>query len=364
MTPLVTIATYDLAIRAETERLLLAQEGIQAFLTDEQVVATNWFLSNAVGGVKLQVSESDAPRAAEILSRHRAQSAPAAEQAAGEIRFACQDCGRSIAFGADRRAHVETCPECGAYVDVPDVPPVTPLASAPGDGATGGSIAAARSTGSLWFEVVVVLCLTVFPGVFNAIVALQPWASSPLPLIYDQLDLIVWSLRVSLPLLLILSLIREPWARFGIVRFEWLPDIAGTIAIWVAHTMVATCVIALMRSSFGEGSLGGIVLQRTRPEGLANGLLVLVGYMAAGFTEELVMRGYLLTRLEQLLRSTWLAVLATTALFASYHLYQGAVGLAGATACGLVYGIAFCLLRRLWPLCLAHAMHNLAIALL
>ena len=71
--------------------------------------------------------------------------------------------------------------------------------------------------------------------------------------------------------------------------------------------------------------------------------LVLVTCFTNGFAEELVIRGYLLTRLECLLRSTGWAILVTTALFASYHVYQGAIGVVGAAAMGLVYAIAFCL---------------------
>ena len=36
-----------------------------------------------------------------------------------EVTFACQECGRSITFPGGRRGHVEACPECGNYVDVP-----------------------------------------------------------------------------------------------------------------------------------------------------------------------------------------------------------------------------------------------------
>jgi uncharacterized protein len=58
-----------------------------------------------------------------------------------------------------------------------------------------------------------------------------------------------------------------------------------------------------------------------------------------------------------------MAVLVTTALFGSYHMYQGPVGAIGATAIGLVYAIAFCLLRRLWPLCIAHALHDFLVSI-
>ena len=72
------------------------------------------------------------------------------------------------------------------------------------------------------------------------------------------------------------------------------------------------------------------------------------------------MRGYLLPRLERLLCSTRLSVLVTTALFASYHIYQGIGAAIGIAAVGFVYALAFCCFRRLWPLCAAHVIVDFA----
>ncbi len=75
------------------------------------------------------------------------------------------------------------------------------------------------------------------------------------------------------------------------------------------------------------------------------------------------MRGYLIPRLEQLLGSTAAALLVSTGLFASYHIYQGPAGAFGAGVTGLLYGASFCWWRRLWPLCVAHTLHNLVLGL-
>ena len=74
--------------------------------------------------------------------------------------------------------------------------------------------------------------------------------------------------------------------------------------------------------------------------------------------EELVMRAYLLTRFEQLFRSTAAAILLSAALFAAYHSYQGYVGLVTVALIGLIYGMCFARWRRIWPLILAHAFQD------
>ncbi len=64
---LLTIAAFDQPATAHIYKGRLEAEGVPAFLADEEIVTANWFYSNAIGGVKLQVQEADAARAAKIL---------------------------------------------------------------------------------------------------------------------------------------------------------------------------------------------------------------------------------------------------------------------------------------------------------
>src|SRR5687767_857231 len=64
---LVTIATFDQAAQARLAENALTAAGIQATAGDETLVAMDWLLSNAVGGVKVQVWEEDADRAVGVL---------------------------------------------------------------------------------------------------------------------------------------------------------------------------------------------------------------------------------------------------------------------------------------------------------
>jgi hypothetical protein len=51
----------------------LESEGIFAVVLDDLIASINWFYSNAVGGVRLQVREADAESAALIMERSAAQ---------------------------------------------------------------------------------------------------------------------------------------------------------------------------------------------------------------------------------------------------------------------------------------------------
>ena len=66
---LVTIATFDQPAQAQLVKNVLDQAGIQAAIGDEQLVAMDWLLSTAVGGVKVQVWEEDAERAVAVLEQ-------------------------------------------------------------------------------------------------------------------------------------------------------------------------------------------------------------------------------------------------------------------------------------------------------
>lgn len=67
MSELITIAAFDLAMNAHLARTILEEEGIEVFIADEFTVTANPFYTGFVGGIKVQVSEEDAPRAVAIL---------------------------------------------------------------------------------------------------------------------------------------------------------------------------------------------------------------------------------------------------------------------------------------------------------
>ena len=228
MEKLVTVATYNFPAEADVQRLLLEQEGIQTFLADGNLVGMDWLYSNAVGGVKIQVAASDADRAMTILAKHCA--AKTADELSGEdVTFACQECGKSVTFPGQRRGHVETCPHCSEYVDVPEINEDSIRAE--GDAADAQTTArfmeteqptsldsSSRTNSQLWIEVFAVLCLTYIPYLFGALTAMNGDHSTSYSLTNGMLYRIVGAFRVSMPLLVILALAKDRWSLFGIVR--------------------------------------------------------------------------------------------------------------------------------------------------
>jgi hypothetical protein len=82
MEKLVTVARFTFPHQAHAAKVSLEAEGIPVFLADELTVTMDWFLSNAVGGIKVQVPEEAAERAQEILAELTAPSreGPAEEE--------------------------------------------------------------------------------------------------------------------------------------------------------------------------------------------------------------------------------------------------------------------------------------------
>jgi membrane protease YdiL (CAAX protease family) len=77
---------------------------------------------------------------------------------------------------------------------------------------------------------------------------------------------------------------------------------------------------------------------------------------ANGFLEEVVVVGYLVTRLRELGWSTWQVVAASALLRGSYHLYQGFGGFVGNAIMGVVFALFFLRFKRVIPLVIAHTL--------
>ena len=78
----------------------------------------------------------------------------------------------------------------------------------------------------------------------------------------------------------------------------------------------------------------------------------------AGFAEELLIRGYLISRLRRLI-APWNSVVLSAVVFSAWHISQGLIGVAHTFIWGLVYGYTFIKVGRIWPLAFGHITNNL-----
>lgn len=77
---LVTVASCILPAEAHALRIKLQENDIRVFLADEFTVTMDWLLSNAIGGIKVQVAESDWKRACDVLAiEEKVEEQPGAE---------------------------------------------------------------------------------------------------------------------------------------------------------------------------------------------------------------------------------------------------------------------------------------------
>lgn len=239
------------------------------------------------------------------------------------------------------------------FASVPE--PAVPATATPPGGVPVGR--------AVWWEVAAVLAVSVLPALASGVVSLcdpvPPSAVPPLPYWLNSFYLIVMSGCTILVTLYLMSRSGEPWEKFGLPRPRILDGPLGAFLLIVA-LVVWSRVPPIPDFGFGVRTGGEFV----RPRGAGDHALMVAKYALAGFAEELVMRAYLLTRLVMLLRSRGEAVLFAAVLFAACHTYQGGVGVVHSFVFGLTYGVAFLVLRRVWPLAVGHALYNISIEIL
>lgn len=379
MATLVTIATYHSQPKAEAARILLAHEGIEAVLLNETIVAMDWLLMNAIGGIKLQVATEDAARAASLIAAYDAEQKERQRARATElIRFKCSECGAAQQFSGDRRGGVESCTKCGRYIDVPGDSDDQMLADyltvdAGGDAAVAAPESLPRKI-SLRVEIACVLAFVYLPLLMDAMFEWSYKADWESMAGYEvQLPLIRNMLHVVPPLLLIIALGNEPWSKFGIVRPRWIADSFIAFGVWFLSTFAMSLTflfIAPMTQELvqSERAIEGLVAVQ---DGLAQAdavswgmvLWVFVALLANSVAEELAMRGYLIPRFEELFKSPVVAIGLSGAIFASYHIYQGVENTIAIFMFAIVYGVFFGIFRRLWPLIVAHTVSNMVLYL-
>lgn len=92
---MIVVARFSFPHEAHIAKANLESAGIDSFIADEHTVNTQWLYSNAIGGVRLMVSEDDIEEATEILTSDFSKSLETHYEAIGEQQDTCPHCGSS-----------------------------------------------------------------------------------------------------------------------------------------------------------------------------------------------------------------------------------------------------------------------------
>jgi membrane protease YdiL (CAAX protease family) len=212
----------------------------------------------------------------------------------------------------------------------------------------------------LRLELGLVLILAFSPGVLGLLLlALGPQGTAEVEAeLVPSVVSIVFELFLSWsPVLLIGYLLvrsREGWPGIGLTRLR-PADLGMGAVLWVA-SYVLVLVLATLFQHFGQREVDFL------PEDLPLWFRVVRAVLlavTAGVTEEVVVRGYAQTRLEQLRAPVALILLVPTALWGILHVYQGLGAALTIFGLGLMYAWYYHRTRRLWPLILAHTLFDM-----
>jgi uncharacterized protein len=218
----------------------------------------------------------------------------------------------------------------------------------------------AASPRMLRLELGLVLVLAFAPSVLGLLfLALGPQGTAPAQTqVLPSLISIVIELFLSWSPVLVIGFLlarnREGWAGIGLTRFS-AGDLGMGAVLWVA-SFIVVLVLAQLFQYFGQREVDFL------PPGLPlwfRALQAVLIAVTAGVTEEIVVRGYAQTRLEQLRAPAAVILLVPTALWAVLHVYQGLGAALTIFGLGLMYAWYFQRTRRLWPLILAHILFDM-----
>lgn len=153
---------------------------------------------------------------------------------------------------------------------------------------------------------------------------------------------------------------RHSYASIGLRPRQPMMEIAaGVAALPVCYFVVA--MTGFLYVAFSNTSVRSLAAERTKLLDMApspNVASLLLFAVFTGFFEELLFRGFLMTRLTALFKSKWAGFAISSILFGLAHLYQGAMGVVQTAALGFLFGGLVLLFRSIWPAIVAHAVFN------
>jgi membrane protease YdiL (CAAX protease family) len=194
----------------------------------------------------------------------------------------------------------------------------------------------------LWLEVGAIAGLCILPAIWATFDSLSNpplFESREAPWSID-LYTIVHYLHRLFPTLFILWVAGERFSTFGFARFSLMKGVGATLA-----TLAAVIVALFVRTSSGSPVLFSAQTQ----EGMSSGVIWGVALAVAYITNEFILRGYIIRRVEDLGYAAWLAVTVSVATTAVIGMRSGWVGLPVNLLIAVVTALSFKVTGSIWP---------------
>ncbi|GAA1948386.1 CPBP family intramembrane glutamic endopeptidase [Agromyces allii] len=205
---------------------------------------------------------------------------------------------------------------------------------------------------AVYSVVSIIAKLTAAQALGDQSVALNPSRSQRewLDFTYQFLDVFFGLFAVALVLYLLWQPGRSPFRRIGFDLTRPGRDAASGLLLVLVIGVPGLALYAAGRA------LGITVAVQASP---ADWLwwtvpILVLRALEAALTEELIVVGYLFTRLRELGVGPWATIVSSALLRGSYHLYQGFGPFVGNAAMGIVFGWCYQRWGRTMPLVVAH----------
>jgi membrane protease YdiL (CAAX protease family) len=215
-------------------------------------------------------------------------------------------------------------------------------------------------------EVLVVLALSLFASAVFAVLSLIEapvkgqiaYAAPQTPFFARQVAGFVFGLA---PVYLVFHLVRRTGEGLGAIGLGSDRPRADLISGAALFAVVGLAGLGIYLGAVALG-VNRFVVPAPPPDHWWTYPAVFMNAAQAALLEEVVVLGYLVTRLEQIGWGTTAAIVGSAVLRGSYHLYQGFGGFAANVAMGLLFAWLFTRTRRTWPFVVAHFLLDVAAA--
>ncbi|MEV8212283.1 type II CAAX endopeptidase family protein [Leifsonia sp. NPDC077715] len=221
----------------------------------------------------------------------------------------------------------------------------------------------------LWWEIAIVLGLSLGQSAIYSIVTIIDRSTQSTPLsqqtaqvnpsqsnreVFDFLYQVLGNLFPLFAVALVIYLLWQPqrsgFRRIGFDLTRPGRDLGGGVLLFLVIGIPGILFYALTRLL---GITVAVQASTLDAHWWTVPVLILAALRAA-LQEEVIVVGYLFTRLRQLGWGTWTIIVVSALLRGSYHLYQGFGPFVGNAVMGVVFGWAYTRWGRVMPLVVAH----------